>query len=320
MSRYQTGGEGADYVMVRYQPDLDWSKVKQGKGEVVVVVDTSAGGDEANRQLRVSTAEAILRALSEEDRFALVALDVKPVVVHPAEGLATATEGEIAKALEKLAGHPSGGATDLASSFEVSLGRVHGGEQPAVVYVGDGLATSGEMTGEQLVERLRRALTSSRARLFTVAVGAEADTALLGELARAGGGQSFRVDEPSEVTSEALELAAAVKVPTITDFVMDLGAGLDEPFVSTSGKVSRGPGGGGAGPDAQRPAEEGDGQGAARRGEDPEGVRARGGQERGGRVRAAAVGGGVRASAAWGRRRARTRSAGGSWLWGSSTG
>ena len=109
-----------------------------------------------------------------------------------------------------------------------------------MIYVGDGLATSGEMQGEQLIERLRRAMGKSRARLFTVAVGESADRALLGELARAGGGESFGVDQPSEATSRALELVASVKVPTITDFELDLGAGLDEPFENLTGKVPRG--------------------------------------------------------------------------------
>jgi len=117
---------------------------------------------------------------------------------------------------------------------------LYGSEQPAVVYVGDGLATSGELSGEQIVERLRRALSTSRARLFTVGIGSDADLALLDELADAGGGQSFRVDTSEETTGRALELTAAIKLPTITDFELDLGAGLDEPFSNTTGKVSRG--------------------------------------------------------------------------------
>ncbi len=240
LARFKAGGDSADYVLARYTPDLDFSKVKQPRGDVVVVVDTSAAGDEASRQLKASTAEAILRALSDDDRFALVALDVKATVLHPAKGLAPASDQEISKALEALADHSSGGATDLSSLFDVSLARLHGAEQPAVVYVGDGIATSGDMSGEQLVERLRRALGTSRARLFTVAVGMDADTGLLSELARAGGGSMLRVDEAEETTSTALSLAAALKVPTITDLNIDLGAGLDDVFSSASGKVSRG--------------------------------------------------------------------------------
>ncbi|MCB9606722.1 MAG: VWA domain-containing protein [Polyangiaceae bacterium] len=240
VSRFKAGGETADYLMARYTPDIDWSAAEQPPADVVVVVDTSAAGDEASRQLKAQTAEAILRAMSDTDHFALVSVDVRPTVLHPKEGLAAANDKEIAKALEALAEHSSGGATDLASSFDVSLKRLHGTAQPAVVYVGDGVATSGEMTGEQLIERLRRALTTSRSRLFTVAVGAESDRALLGELARAGGGAPFRVEESDQTTAQALELLASIKLPTLTDFEIDLGAGLDEPFVSNSGKVSKG--------------------------------------------------------------------------------
>ena len=50
-------------MLARYTPDVDWSAVKQQRADVVVVVDTSAGGDEAVRQLKAAAAEAILRAL-----------------------------------------------------------------------------------------------------------------------------------------------------------------------------------------------------------------------------------------------------------------
>ena len=240
VARFETGGDAADYLMARYTPEVDWADVTEPPADVVVVVDTSADGDESARLLQKIVVEAILRALSKDDHFALVSLDVRAQVLHPAMGLATADEQQIATALDALADHSAGGATDLAALFDVSLGRVHSAEQPAIVYVGDGLATSGEMTGERLIERMRRALSTSRARLFTVGVGAAADHPLLGELARSGGGKSFEVQTARRASARALELVAAVKVPTITDFELDLGAGLDEPFSNVSGKLPRG--------------------------------------------------------------------------------
>src|SRR5690606_21903548 len=53
-------------------------------------------------------------------------------------------------------------------------------------------------------------------------------------------GQSFRVGAAGEATARGLELVAAVKVPTITEFELDLGAGLDEPLMNVSGKVPPG--------------------------------------------------------------------------------
>jgi len=240
VARYSAGSDLADYVMARYTPDIDWAALKEQPGDLVVVVDTSASADDAARAQKTAAAEAVLRALSPQDHFALVALDTQPAVLHPKDGLAEATDKEIAVALERLAEHRSGGATDLGALFDVALGRVHGKEQPAVIYIGDGLATSGEIAGDKLTERLRRSLSTSRARFFTVAVGAEANHPLLRELSRAGGGQMFRIDDNEGASAEVLRLASAVKTPTITDLRIELGAGLDEPMITASGKVSRG--------------------------------------------------------------------------------
>ncbi|WP_437480791.1 VIT domain-containing protein [Sorangium sp. So ce1014] len=240
MSRFAAGEDRADYVMARYVPDVDWAELKELPADLVVVVDTSASADETARQQKAAAAEAILRAMSPSDHFALIALDSAPAVLHPKEGLAEASDKEISAALTRLAEHATGGATDLGALFESALGRVHGKEQPAVIYIGDGLATSGEVTGARLAERLRRSLTASRARFFTVGVGENANHALLRELARAGGGQAFRIDEAEGSTSEVLRLAGAIKTATLTELSIDLGAGLDEPMLTASGKVSRG--------------------------------------------------------------------------------
>ncbi len=226
--------------MARYVPDVDFAALPPVRGDIALVVDTSAGGDESARSLRSATAEAILRALSPDDRFTLLSVDVAATVLYPKEGMASATPDDIARALERLSEHTAAGATDLAAMFEPSLARLHGGEQPAIVYVGDGSPTSGEWTPEALTERLRRSLTGSRARLFCVGVGADARHDLMGHLSRTGGGRYLRVDEPDDTTARALQLASLIKTPTITDIELDLGAGLDQPFYSASGTLSRG--------------------------------------------------------------------------------
>lgn len=238
--RFEAGTDKADYVMARCVPDVDLAALPPVKGEIVVVVDTSAGGDESARQLRASTAETILRSLSAEDRFALMSLDVTASVLYPKQGLSPATDVDIARALEQLSDHPAAGATDLAALFEPALGRLHGGEQPAIVYVGDGTPTSGEWTPEALAERLRRSLAGSRARLFMVGVGSDARHDLMDHLARAGGGRYLRVADADQATGQALQLASFIKTPTISDIQLDLGAGLDQPFTSTAGTLSRG--------------------------------------------------------------------------------
>ena len=238
--RFQAGADQADYVMLRYVPEKDFAKEPQANADVVLVVDTSAGGDETSRQLRVAAAESTLRALSDQDHFALVTLDVSATVVYPKEGLAPATESDIAKALEKLSDHPISGATDLGAMFEPALARLHGKEQAALIYVGDGAPTSGETSAEALLDRLRRSLTGSRARFFAIGAGADAHHDLLTQLTRAGGGQYVRIDESGQTTGQALRLTSAIKTAAITDIAIDLGAGLDQPLYSATGKLSRG--------------------------------------------------------------------------------
>ncbi|WAS90343.1 VIT domain-containing protein [Nannocystis punicea] len=239
-NRFGAGGDQASYVMVRYAPDLDLAKLPAPRGDVVVVVDTSAAGDPSEQQTKLAVAEALLRSLSAGDKFAVMSADVAAKVLYPEEGLAEATPEAISAALERVAAHAAGGATDLGAIFEQALARVHGLEQPALVYVGDGLATSGERSGDALAERLRRSMTGSRARLFTVGVGSEIDAAMLGRLARVGGGEALRVEGPEQAVVRALELSGALKTPTITDLELGLGEGLDDVFVSAGGKLSRG--------------------------------------------------------------------------------
>ncbi len=238
--RVKSSRNEADYVMLRYTPDVKWEQMKKVPGHVVVVVDTSAGGDSAGRQLRTDVAEAILRALSTSDRFALVAVDLTPRVLFPGAGLAPADEANIGKALEKLSGVRSGGASDLGAMFDVALKRLHGSAQPAVVYIGDGRATVGEVGGDALAGRVTRSFAESRARLFSLAVGAGARHGLLARLSRIGGGRTFRVDGFEQAVQEALRFVGHLKTPTITDLSLDLGAGMDQLFSSATGKVSRG--------------------------------------------------------------------------------
>lgn len=246
LSEYQADRDHARFVMLRWLPDIDFASLPTPRADIVVVVDTSAFGDDAEHQSRVAVAEALLRSLSSDDRFAVVAADLNAEVLYPETGLESATNESIDAALEALTSHRHGGATDLGGIFERALSRVHEGEQPAIVYIGDGLATSGERGSEALAERLRRALSGSRARLFTVGVGPAVDERLLARLARVGGGESLRVESPEQAVVRALELSGAIKTPTLTDLEVVTEQGLalttllDDPFSNATGKLARG--------------------------------------------------------------------------------
>jgi hypothetical protein len=104
LAQYEGGADQARFVMLRWLPDLDFSKYAAPRADVVVVVDTSAFGDDAEHRSRIAVAEALLRSLSSEDHFALMAADLTAEVLYPAEGhpagnLSPATPEAITEAL-----------------------------------------------------------------------------------------------------------------------------------------------------------------------------------------------------------------------------
>lgn len=239
-TRFKAPTDQADFVMLRWVPDMDWGAAPTTAADIVLALDVSAGGDDADRQLKFAVAEATLRNLAAGDHFAVMTTDVQPRVVYPESGLAPADPEHVAKALEKLASIVAGGATDLGAMFDPGLSRLHAADQPALIYVGDGVATSGELGGADVVERLRRSLEGARARFFSIGVGSDANHSLLERLAAVGGGQHFVVDSDERAVREALQLTAAIKTPTITDLELDVGVGLDEPLSNVSGKLVHG--------------------------------------------------------------------------------
>ncbi|MEZ4226848.1 MAG: hypothetical protein R3B13_38260 [Polyangiaceae bacterium] len=86
--------------------------------------------------------------------------------MYTKQGLAKADDKEIDQCLEALADHAVGSATDLAALFGVYESPACRGATRGRVRSGSGIATSGEMSGEQLVRRYVEALGTSRASVY----------------------------------------------------------------------------------------------------------------------------------------------------------
>jgi Ca-activated chloride channel family protein len=169
VARFAPGEDRADYVMARYAPDVDWLALKETPADVVVVVDTSASGDDAARQKRRRWRRRSARAVARGALRAAGAGRDGATVLYPKEGLAEAKEADISTALDAPRGARERAARRTSGRFfDSALGRVHGKEQPAVVYIGDGWRPRARCAATELVERLRRSLSESRARFFTV--------------------------------------------------------------------------------------------------------------------------------------------------------
>ncbi len=196
--------------------------------DVVIVADVSAGTDRAHLELGRSVTEAIASHLGPEDRVSIVSSDL---AIRAVDGTDAAL-GEVSRArvealLDGLARVPSGGATDLGASIAQAAALLDPTRNGAVVYVGDGAPTVGELGSDALLGELRN--QPHPFRLYAVAVGADANLDLLSELTH-GGGLSMRALERDDAADAAMDILAHLSRPVATRVTVELGSGIEAAF------------------------------------------------------------------------------------------
>lgn len=222
-------GKDGTYFMVRLRPkDLRRAGKREGR-DLVVVVDTSADTDTTELQLARTTVEALLRHLGPGDRVAVLGADLG--LHRPGGGkarLAKVTPALIERTLDDLSRQSVGGATDLGQVLTDAAGLVQSGRGGAVIYVGDGIPTVGEMRAGPLLLRLSR--LAAPVRLYGLAVGPESNLGLLETLARHQGGLALRVTDRARAATAALQLVAHASRPTMSKVTVDLGPTVERVF------------------------------------------------------------------------------------------
>jgi Ca-activated chloride channel family protein len=206
--------------------------------DVVIVADVSAGTDAARLELGRSVAESLATHLGTDDRVAIVASDLALRPVDAADAaLGDASPARIEALLDGLARTPAGGATDLGEVIAQAGALLDPTREGAVVYVGDGSATVGELGSEGLMARMRD--QAHPIRLYAIAVGADANLDLLSELTR-GGGLALRVEEQGDAAPAAMDVLAHLSRPIVHGVTVELGTGIENAFPRVPVDVVRG--------------------------------------------------------------------------------
>ena len=228
------------YVPVVLPESVLGSATEGAQGQdFVIVADISAGTDASHLELGRSIVESLVSQLDANDRVAIVTSDVTLRGLGGAEAaLGAASAERVGTLLDALARAPAGGATDLGGAIADAGALCNAGSAAgaagntaqrscAVVYVGDGAPTVGELGAEGLLERMAR--LPRPVRLYAVAVGAEADLALLEALSR-GGGLALRVEDRTAGAEAALRILGHAARPLAQRVVVQLGTGIDNVF------------------------------------------------------------------------------------------
>lgn len=213
--------EEADYLMI---PLARPKSAETDAGlDLSIVVDSSAATDPSALAVSRSLVEALLGSLGKTDRAALFAGDstLRPVSVD--SGQLASMDVERKKIwLAALANIPPGGATDLGTLLAEAAERLDAKRRGAVIYIGDGRPSVGELVPKALGERLTRLPAS--ARIFAVGVGTAVNRALLQSLVR--GAPLETAQNGYEAAHAALRLLEAASMPAWQNVSVTL-AGMD---------------------------------------------------------------------------------------------
>ena len=194
--------------------------------ELVLLLDASGATDVEDLELARGVVEAALRQLTPTDRVALRLADVRAHVPEGApEGLVAATSEACESLLGSLARVELGGATDLGASLREAAALVAGRPRGAVLYLGDGLPTTGALDATSL--RAQLAMLDAPPRFFALALGEGANLDLL----RAWlGPQASAVPDREQAARAVMALLAEAARPMLRGVTLDLGEGVERVY------------------------------------------------------------------------------------------
>jgi tetratricopeptide (TPR) repeat protein len=200
----KTSNAEPDYVLLPLS--LQSAEAPEPGLDLAIVVDSSAATESSAMAVSRSLVEAVLNALGPTDRAALFTGDstLRPVAAE-SQHLVTLDAARKRTWLAELANAPLGGATDIGTLLAEAAERLEPKRRGAVIYIGDGRPSVGELLPKALHERMNR--LPPTARIFAAGVGSQVNHILLASLVR--GAPLELVQNGYEAAQAALRLLEA---------------------------------------------------------------------------------------------------------------
>ncbi|MBM4092325.1 MAG: hypothetical protein FJ276_23295, partial [Planctomycetes bacterium] len=177
--------------------------------KLIVLADTSRSMDVASRVAQSEFVAALLSSLSPGDTFNLATCDVDCQWAF--ENPVPAEEGNIQVARKSLDDRVSLGWTDLDVAFASALKQ--SGDDGHVIYVGDGIVTTGDADAVAFTKRLQRVYAGHRSKMHAVAVNSRFESAVMKSIATLGDGSLHRISGEVGPAAVARQLLAELTQP-----------------------------------------------------------------------------------------------------------
>ncbi len=188
-----------------------------GPLRLVILADTSASLDQSQRNSQAEFIASLLASLGPEDTFNLAGCDVGCDWAFKSPQAATSNNVKVARRL--LDGRISLGWTDLDKAFASALKQCNA--KTRVIYVGDGVVTTGDCDPVAFAARLRRMCEGRAAGFYSVAVGSTFEPGVMKAIARLGGGTVRQISGEKTPSAVALELLGEIAKPAISDLKVE---------------------------------------------------------------------------------------------------
>ncbi|MBI5500618.1 MAG: FecR domain-containing protein [Deltaproteobacteria bacterium] len=219
------------FVLFTIRPDLP-IKGDPKPRDVLFVVDSSYSAFGDRYQWQVKLVRSMVEQMDHRDRFQVLACDLDCTALWGSFQEPTARNAE--EASTRLGRIEPGQATDVGAAFAAAArelrerGSGAADRDARLVYVGDGVASAGEIDAGRLAAEALGELDGAGVRVSTIGTGAEADELVLSTLARRGGGSYFAFAPGRSVRSLALAALSAQYGAALEDARLSLPAGLSD--------------------------------------------------------------------------------------------
>jgi Ca-activated chloride channel family protein len=215
LSTYRTPGQDG-FFMLWLSPELRQEAVVDK--DVVLVLDVS--GSMAGRKILQAKAALryVLNRLNPGDRFNIVAfsssVDRFAATLQPVD--------QVPLALTFVDGLRAEGGTNINDALVEGLSFSDPERQTTLIFLTDGLPTSGETSRDRILRNVEDRAGSST-RLFVFGVGDDVDTTLLDSLATRNRGDVQYVPPVEDVEEKVSTLYSRVGSPQLTDLLLEFG-------------------------------------------------------------------------------------------------
>lgn len=212
-------GPDGDYFMLLASPRFAAPGEKVINKNVVLVLDSSGSMSGAKIRQAKEAARFVLNHLDRRDAFTLI--DFDDGVTAFSEGLVSATDDNVGRALKFVDTIEDSGGTNINDALLGALSRMRDGERPSyVLFLTDGLPTVGTTETADILKNIQKA-NDLRSRIFVFGVGDDVNTELLDRLASDHRGASVYIGETENLEVALSSFYEKISSPLLSDLAID---------------------------------------------------------------------------------------------------